>query len=118
MATHLQWRKKRQLEVYLDGGGAKDGTQRFRDLHDIILRDARDCDYHISDPGNLLHRTWLAMRHRRPDITLEQVDEIITSDKNRELIATAMNVTTYGPIEEAAPDADPSPTGTPEDGPA
>lgn len=97
----VQWQKDRQLGSYLRVAReqAIPRPERFRDMHDIQSRCAREEDYDSKEPATLRRMAWYSLRHAHPDMTEADVEELISRDDVGDLVIDIMLIQTNAPME-------------------
>lgn len=102
-AEHMKRRRSEALDTYLAVAGktVTDSAERFHDIHDILQRGARESDFAMNDPQNMLSLSWLSLRHLQPEITHEDVDALLTDDETRETMVAILNIESFGPIPKS-----------------
>lgn len=115
-AEHLAHRKSIGLKVWMEVAAATklDPRQRIRDLCTLTSRSATDEDFSLGEPDNVKRMSFLSLRHKHPDITLAEVDKLLSDDAKREMLADLLQVMESVPAdfdkEEGGGDASSNPT--------
>ena len=101
LAEILQRQKDKQLGSYLRVAMELKiaRPERFRDMHDIQARCAREEDYNtIQNPDNLRFMAWLSLRHNHPKMTEEQAGELVSDEEFGDIVADILAIQTKAPI--------------------
>jgi hypothetical protein len=106
LAEHLAYRKSLGVAAYLQGAQRvpQDNTTRVRDLAGLTSRTAKEDDYSLADPINLIHLAWLSLRHSHPDTTLQDVSRLLENDQNRDAVADLLGIMDVEPEVFDKPD--------------
>jgi len=104
MADIVAHNKSEALRMYLHGINQEGIAEippgvRFTDIHNILQRSSVPDDFSPSDPGNLLQMVYRSLRRAGNDLTIDEVDKILSDDAFRESAVTVVEVMLQGPID-------------------
>lgn len=88
MAELVKARKSESLGLLYEATKNGEVTTRERSQHVnmVLMRGAISDDFSFSDPAVLLRQVQLSLRHKHPDVTIDEVDGLLSDEAFREQV--------------------------------
>ncbi len=94
MAEFAAWVRAKSLQAFVDADTAIDPATRIQVIAELSSRPlpADLIETHMQSIAGMRYMIWLSLRKKNPDMTLEQVSEMIDAENVKELHAVTRSI--------------------------